>query len=408
MTNKRLLSLMLIGLVIILLGILFIPSLFKGEYNEQRDISVKRVLSKYVESDLVDVDYVNDERKRFILTTKVLDYSGDLTIGDILAQVHEAQKRPEELELKVSFLEFIGLVANHFAKGTRFADHVQINQAPRAGHLNIYFLKEDPNGLTQHFKNNCSYIGYQDAIICDAAFVSTYLERFDHIDKLYDTLITEYDLGDAQGFEASLVKNQDLVSQYLKQNFLIWLIGHEIGHAILHKTVITRQSEQLHFDLNYDDHEKEADMFVARNVVTSPALGVHFRVLLGEFIQQEFRSLYRIQHPEESKQLTESEDRRLVLERKIIVDYSRYSLPVILRAMRLMEVISLDSATNERAQYGIIEGKVILMDSLGYSYHQIEGNIDIPAKPFSRNYIKYLILLVVCFTSIFILAKLRG
>lgn len=358
----------------------------------------------------MNVDYVGDQRKQFILSRKVLDYSDNLTIGDVLAKVREIQNSNEELESRVTFREFVMEVGRHFAKGTRFADHVQINGPPQADYPNIYFLNDDPDRLTQYFKNNCSYIGYQNAIICDAAFVSTYLARFNQIDKLYDTLITEYDPGEVQGFSASLTKNTELVSQYLKQNFLIWLIGHEIGHAILHKHHVMLEPKDLHFDLNYDDNEKQADSFVANNIVTSPTLGVHFRVLLGEFIQQEFRNLYKAQHPQESTNLSESEDRQLILNKKINVNYSRYSVPIILRAVRLMEVISAqNSSIKESAQYGIIDSKIVLMDSLYpvNPYQQIAENIVIPPRRSSRIPATYVVLVLVSLACICIALTTR-
>jgi hypothetical protein len=66
-----------------------------------------------------------------------------------------------------------------------------------------------------------------------------------------------------------------------------------VGHAVLHRDWALRRSEPLHFDLLDDEREMEADLFVAEQLAQSPTLQVSFAPLLLEYVEHEFRSLYR-------------------------------------------------------------------------------------------------------------------
>jgi len=93
------------------------------------------------------------------------------------------QGRPkEDIETELRFIPLVKAIAEDFVRGTPFEEKVTVNQQPLEDHVNIYFLREDPEHLTPRFRENCCYIGYQNAILCDANFIASVfnsLERFE-------------------------------------------------------------------------------------------------------------------------------------------------------------------------------------------------------------------------------------
>jgi hypothetical protein len=107
--------------------------------------------------------------------------------------------------------------------------------------VNVYLVNDDPQGAFQRFRNNCAYIGSDNIIICDAAFVRTlqqeppwmeearardnaqFLKEFPglkDLERQNEHSDSAREWGEVLG-ELRQVNNRQLI---------LWLLGHEMGH----------------------------------------------------------------------------------------------------------------------------------------------------------------------------------
>jgi hypothetical protein len=93
-------------------------------------------------------------------------------------------------------------------------------------------------------------------------------------------------------YRMDLRGNLNDLKALMRQNFMVWLIGHEIGHAIRHRDWAVSNATPLHFDLSYDWREAEADNFVGEAISKLPPPEAAFAPLLLEYADQEFVRLY--------------------------------------------------------------------------------------------------------------------
>jgi hypothetical protein len=362
--------------------ILASPTLLRTGHGASRETVVAQALREYVRDGLAVTPRSSSGELRFQLPRQVLRYSGQRSIGDVLDDVEKVRAAGlSSVQASYTFEQFVEHVGSTFAKQTAFAGRAQVNRPPRPGWINIYFLSDDPRGLAPYFSGNCSYIGYQNAILCDVRFVSSYLQSLERLDQVYDTMVEEFGKGGINGFSVSLTAHLPEIRRYLQQSFLIWLIGHEVAHAVLHRDQVVRDGSAKHFDLIYDERERQADTFVAHEVVADAALAPNFKVLLGEFIQQEFRRVYWQQHGPRPDSLSVQADRAL-LSQPLLVQYDRYHVPILLRSLRVMQAIYAQAPDiNETAYYAVMDSGVVVVDAIapGSLYNSVARQVTVVA-----------------------------
>ena len=108
--------------------------------------------------------------------------------------------------LSMSYERDVYLVARQYARRTRFAGKVRVNQLYEEDSLNIYIFRYS-RPLPRVMKNNCLTFSDFSLILCDR----------DLIDSMPRTPFKLSIEGSDQGYSIPL---------------LFWLIGHEIGHAV--------------------------------------------------------------------------------------------------------------------------------------------------------------------------------
>lgn len=360
--KKPLLLLILLAFVCMVVSITYFLS---SNYSyENKENYTAAILSEY--NRLYSSEIIQDTTKLFAIPTKSLNYSEGMTIGQIDSIVRERYKNYEYVENKISFVELTRYVALEFVKGTPYENKVQINQEPLSDFINIYFLDKDPKNLSPNFYNNCSYIGYQNAILCDANFIEKFMLDLDSITRLYDVFVLQFNQNGAYRGSTVDTNSVKIIKKYIRENFIIWILGHEIAHAILHRGQIINEDENsLHFNLHYNNIERQADSLVTKCVSPNSPLGIRFKLLLGEFIQQEFRRLVLNKNSYRNSDIDAGEDFQISEKDslKITIGYSQ--VPIMLRSLRLMNTIYENNIEiNSTASYGIIDTNIYIMNSL--------------------------------------------
>jgi hypothetical protein len=297
------------------------------------------------------------DRADFTWPKFAITFPAGVDLDQFLARVDAAEAKhagPEFVQLP--FVEFANQIGLLFTRGTQFEGKFQVNRAPKEDFVNLYVLDNDPNGLAKHFSKNCEYVGYYNAIICDAALFKYYFSIIDAISATYD--ITSVNTVTREEIP---IKGEQLddVKKLIKQSIVVWVLGHEIGHSVLHKDVLLHDHVRLHFDSEYNRYEQEADGFVADGLIRDAPLATAYWVAGGEFIQQEFRRIYREQARKGDPAILQIDSRDFVLKNKIPISYSKYTVPMILRAVRIVNRM-LDAAPQ--------------IDSTGF-YKRVDANI---------------------------------
>ncbi|MDX8527433.1 hypothetical protein RFM68_23310 [Mesorhizobium sp. MSK_1335] len=113
-----------------------------------------------------------------------------------------------------------------FVVGTRFQGKINVDYAPLAGMLNFYVATRKLPGQLGTISCNCAYVG-ADIVICDKAFLETFSSSVNFTqDSFYGEGSREIWTNQADLFER--------VNQITSSILRTWIIGHEIGHAVLH------------------------------------------------------------------------------------------------------------------------------------------------------------------------------
>lgn len=301
-----------------------------------------------------------DDKPNYTWPRVSFQFGSDTSIDQFVAKADAAaavKGGPKALSLPLlAFTNQVGLL---FTKGTPFEGKFQVNLPPKEDSISLYVLDSDPDGIARHFDNNCEYIGYYNAIICDAGLFKTYFSMIDRISSTYDIVTVNRVTKKVVPIEGEQL---DLVKNVIKQSILVWVLAHEIGHAVLHKDVVLRDSSTLHFDLQYNKYEEQADAFVAKGLIDDNPLATSYWLGTGEFVHQEFRRIYREDARKEQGQIPGIDSRNFVLENKIVVSYSRYNVPMLLRAVRIInQILEIAPEIDRTGFYKVVAGNITLV-----------------------------------------------
>jgi hypothetical protein len=229
----------------------------------------------------------------FLVPRQVFDINKGFTFEELLAKLSaNFEKSPEDLTVKLTFQEFIHWLGVAFVGVDSSYKHVSVNSPPKLETLTILLVDSARFPLPPALNvSTCAYIGTGDVILCDTARIQQALQRIDSYAEDENVVLAWFDGAVSEGFRVNFRANLDDLKALLRQNFLTWLIGHEIGHAIRHRNWVASSGQPLHFDAAYDKREQEADLFVTERLSNEPALRASFAPLLLEFVEQDFRRI---------------------------------------------------------------------------------------------------------------------
>jgi hypothetical protein len=146
---------------------------------------------------------------------------------------------------------------------------------PDSKHINVFLLKRG-SGAARSLSCNCAYIG--DAVVlCDQAFLETFSKALNHkaTDPRIDALLGRVDA-------------------YFARFLMSWLIGHEIGHALLHDKDggLMRAARRSGFALS-EKQEVEADEFFLEHIDAKEIVRAHSAMM--EFLFQATLAAFRFE-----------------------------------------------------------------------------------------------------------------
>lgn len=126
-------------------------------------------------------------------------------------------------------------IATTYTKGTDYEGRLNINRPPLRDYLNLYVFYYS-RALPSYLKYNCTTSWKEQIILCDEAL----------LDSILETMPVVYDQGD--GVQYPFLMN--------------WVIGHEIGHAVLKHD----PSQYLNFSLAVanESHEQAQETSVEK------------------------------------------------------------------------------------------------------------------------------------------------
>ena len=207
---------------------------------------------------------------------------------------HDLKRGPDHVDAGA----YLKLLIKQLTDGTQYEGKWQVNALPKDGWLNVYFLSKDPHQISEHFTNNCAYVGYQNAIICDARFIKDLLRQISEPQEYYVLRLN----GHRPSAEEAEKYN---LGRLMRANFLYWLLGHEIGHAVLHRDRVLDGGTTAHFhEADYNEVEKEADLFVCQRGLKSQDWATPFLLCMSEYVEREYRKNLR---PSDSGRVAELE-----------------------------------------------------------------------------------------------------
>ena len=377
--------------LLLVLGVVLCLCNVTGCSSSQRssDKYIGEILRQYVRDGLT-VEIFGEETERLTVSGDSLTYSAG-TLDDIFHQIRQKRQSPGfESSRSLTASQYLNEIIGRLAVGTHYEDRFRINQDPDLETLNIYFLKEDPANLVDEFEQNCAFIGWMNAIICDANFVKDRLNEVISWERYYSiTLLdSETETGEIGTTDPEVKK---ILDNLMQGCFITWFLGHEIGHAVLHANYVRGSGRNVHFnDPEYDGREREADDFVADRLIDPSRLSSTFLVMLGEFIEQEYRRMYDVLKPQGKTEEVGLNSDRFPIRYALEVEYSQFNMPILVRAVQIADRLtqrapSLDStghykkvlqninltrspidAATEWGRVGLLLGVLVLVSGLVY------------------------------------------
>jgi hypothetical protein len=242
---------------------------------------------------------------------------------------------PDRLERVLKFLTI----------GTPFDNQWQVNQPAKATYLNVFLLRSglrtDPNRpieLKPYF-GSCAYLGEGNIVLCDADFLTTFLEKRD--------------------IRNSLRSHPDKDAQWerYQDSFLIWVLGHELGHIVKgHSAAHFGEDsfEQLVNSTSLDQRQEvDADAFLVERVLANKDQTLNLSVMLIDVLNAEIRSKVGNDLPQGAGILFDYNDKKVVRYMSL-----RRHPEFVVRVTRMLQQIgstkgneSLKSMTDEFAKH---------------------------------------------------------
>lgn len=185
-------------------------------------------------------------------------------------------------------------VAALFARETRFEGKVVVNNPVMPGMLGIFFARFNSYGQQRKLRNNCVYVAGADDrhfVLCDVDYLTNCKNVLaDAVDPLGICKATfESDaFSKAQSQSDLEIACLALFRVHLEYLFPRWVIGHEVGHAVLgHGGLQTLNQRQR----RSKERELAADRFVIDHMVGDEKSRMHFHMgitaLLYDWIRTE-------------------------------------------------------------------------------------------------------------------------
>ncbi len=353
------------------------PRIFRDQEIGIHELHVRQQIETFKSQGALELP-TTLENSQFMIPQKSFYYGGGFTYGQLRQAIaDQVREGIDHLERSASFLPYAKYIAEAFVKDTRFHGRVTVNQTPIPGYLNLYFVKRvGAVNASGRDAPQCSYIGFDDAIFCDSDSIAASFSQIDKVPANESVVIAVLDPD--QKLHMNMLANLDVLRRLLKENLLIWVIGHEVGHAINDHEWILNHDAPLHFDGNYNNREERADSFAAGVVLRNNQLGANFTTLLLEFITQSFEQEYRLQYSRAPDFMRGAKNIPLKIRT------SRYSRPMLLRSVQVMEqVLKLDSTALDKADYAVINGRLAYIHSIQFPDRvaQIRSYIVVQGEP---------------------------
>lgn len=315
-------------------------------------------LTQYVENEYTDNSVFPDDAE-VAISPLAFTYATNNAEKE-LKEIFETSEVKNTDVKTISGFKYIEYIANLFVANTDFQGKVSINKPPIDGYINIYFLKKDDRNLTEYFNGNCSFIGFYRAIICDSNFIKETMDDLGSVKKTFDIVLFT---PEGQVDLSVDHESQKLIANHLMANFVTWILGHEIGHAVNHYDYLMNKvgAEALHFDLTYDEKEEEADYFVAKTILKSEGDASTFKTVLGEFIQQEYRRHFKKNGNSSLEHIDNMDNHNFPLENSLTIPVSKYRVPLLLRSLHVMDtLLELQPNLDSTGYYDALKEKITL------------------------------------------------
>jgi hypothetical protein len=193
-------------------------------------------------------------------------------VNDLVERQMLSNDNPDRLNRVLKFL----------TKGTPFDNQWQVNQPAKANYLNVFLLRSGlrtdpkrPVELKPYF-GSCAYLGEANIVLCDADFLTTFLEK--------------------RNIRSFLRSHPDKDAQWerYQDSFLIWVLGHELGHIVKGHSAShfgEDSFEQLVNSTSLDQRQEvNADAFLVDRVLANKDQTLNLSVMLIDVLNAEIRS----------------------------------------------------------------------------------------------------------------------
>lgn len=162
-------------------------------------------------------------------------------------------------------LHAISDLVDNLTADTRFSGKVNINMKPQVDHLNLYVF--DAKRLSKidrrfnSFRENCAYTGWRNSVVCDLGLIDGFLSEH-AMDR--EVIHPGGNIPIGQILPTRKIGTGDL--KQLRRGMMLWVLGHEIGHAVAEHTPSHFQESQfrrfVHISSLSQERELQADRFV--------------------------------------------------------------------------------------------------------------------------------------------------